>query len=151
MDGSPDVPGGELQPLQKKKPITPRVHGVLDYATVVAFLNAPMVFGFHGTPAVIVYWLAGIHLLMTGCTDFPLGFFKFIPFRIHGAIDLVAGIFLLVAPWLLGFADDYAARNFFVAVAVITLVVVVLTDYSQRVVLPPPGPGDRRRWRPLVR
>jgi len=43
------------------KPISARVHGVLDYATVVGFLNAPMVFGFHGTPAVIVYWLAGIH------------------------------------------------------------------------------------------
>lgn len=52
-----------------RKAVTARVHGVLDYATVAAFLNAPMVFGFHGTPAAIVYWLAGIHLLMTGCTD----------------------------------------------------------------------------------
>jgi len=43
---------------------------VLDYATVAAFLNAPMVFGFHGDPAATVYWLAGIHLLMTGCTDY---------------------------------------------------------------------------------
>src|SRR5947199_3453351 len=102
MEGSADAPG-ELQPLMRKKLITARIHGVLDYATVVVFLNAPMVFGFHGTPAVIVYWLAGIHLLMTGCTDFPLRFFKFIPLRIHGAIDLVVGIFLLVARWLLGF------------------------------------------------
>ena len=75
------------------KLISGRVHGVLDYATVAAFLNAPMVFGFQGTTAAaIVYWLAGIHLLMTGCTDFPLGVFKWIPFKIHGAIELVAGI-----------------------------------------------------------
>jgi hypothetical protein len=129
------------------KPVTARVHGVLDYATVAAFLNAPMVFGFHGTPAAVVYWMAGIHLLMTGCTDFPVGLFRWIPFRIHGAIEAVAGIFLLVAPWALGFAQDAAARNFFLAIGIITLIVVALTDYSQRVVLPPPDPADRRQWR----
>jgi hypothetical protein len=129
------------------KPISARIHGVLDYATVAAFLNAPMVFGFHGTPAAIVYWLAGLHLLVTGFTDFPLGLFKMIPFRVHGVIDLLAGIFLLVSPWLFGFASDNAARNFFIAIGVITFVVVALTDYSQRVEIPPPAPGDRRRWR----
>jgi hypothetical protein len=56
-------------------------------------------------------------------------------------------VFLLVAPWLFGFSELYAARNFFVAMAIVTFVVVVLTDYSQRVEIPPPEPGDRRRWR----
>jgi len=129
------------------KPVTARVHGVLDYATVAAFLNAPMVFGFHGSPAAIVYWLAGIHLLMTGCTDFPLGFFKWIPFRIHGVIELVAGLFLLVAPWAFGFAQDVAARNFFLAIGIVVLVVVAVTDYSQRALPPPRDPSDRRQWR----
>ena len=130
-----------------KKPVSARLHGVLDYATVAAFLNAPMVFGFHGTPATIVYWVAGIHLLMTGCTDFPVGFFMWIPFKIHGVIELLAGLFLLVAPWVFGFAQDAAARNFFLAIAIILLVVVALTDYSQRVVRPPQDPADRRQWR----
>lgn len=129
------------------KPVSPRVHGVIDYATVAAFLNAPMVFGFHGTSAAIVYWLAGIHLLMTGCTDFPVGLFRWIPFKIHGVIELLAGLFLLVAPWVFGFAQDGAARNFFLAIAVILLIVVALTDYSQRVVPPPQDPADRRQWR----
>jgi len=129
------------------KPVSARVHGVLDYATVAAFLNAPMVFGFHGTPAAIAYWLAGVHLLMTGCTDFPVGFFMWIPFKVHGVIELLAGIFMLVAPWSFGFAQDAAARNFFVAMAIILLVVVALTDYSQRVVRPPQDPSDRRQWR----
>jgi SPW repeat len=129
------------------KPISARIHGVLDYATVAGFLNAPMVFGFHGTPATIVYWLAGIHLLMTGCTDFPLGFFKFIPFRIHGAIELVAGVFLIAAPWIYGFAGDSVPRNFFFVMAIVIFVVVALTDYSGRVVLPPAEAGDRRQRR----
>lgn len=130
-----------------RKAVTARVHGVLDYATVAAFLNAPMVFGFHGTPAAIVYWLAGIHLLMTGCTDFPLGIFRWIPFKVHGVIELMAGIFILVAPWVFGFGGDHTARNVFLAIAIIVLVVVALTDYSQRVEIPPQEPNDRRRWR----
>jgi hypothetical protein len=129
------------------KPVSARAHGVLDYATVAAFLNAPMVFGFHGTPAAIAYWLAGIHLLMTGCTDFPVGFFMWIPFRIHGVIELLAGIFVLAAPWIFGFAQEIAARNFFLGIAIMLLLVVALTDYSQRVVRPPQDPADRRQWR----
>src|SRR5256885_17237879 len=102
------------------KPISARVHGVLDYATVAAFLNAPMVFGFSGaTGATILYWLSGIHLLMTGCTDFPLGVFKWIPSKIHGAIEVVAGFVILAAPWRLGLPTVHTARTIFVAFAVI--------------------------------
>ena len=62
-------------------------------------------------------------------------------------IELLAGIFLLLAPWLYGFAGEIAARNFFVAMAIIIFVVVALSDYSGRVVLPPAEPGDRRQRR----
>ncbi len=129
------------------KPISPRVHGVLDYAIVAIFLNAPMVFGFTGRPAAALYWLAGIHLLMTGITDIPYGMFKVIPFRVHGALDLLGSLFLLVAPWVLGFSGDAAPRNFFLAVAVVGFVIIALTDYTPRVEIPPREPGDRREWR----
>ena len=129
------------------KPVSARLHGVLDYATVAAFLNAPMVFGFHGVPAAIVYWLAGIHLLMTGCTNFLLGVFRWIPFRIHGVIELLAGIFILAAPWVFGFGQDQTARNFFLAIGIVVLVVVALTDYSQRIEIALQDPNDRRRWK----
>ena len=129
------------------KPIPARVHGVLDYAVAAVFLNAPMVLGFQHTRAsTIAYWLTGIHLLLTACTDFPLGPFKWIPFKIHGAIELVAGLFVLVAPWIFGFRDQGVPRNFFVAMGVLILVVTALTDYASRETLPPRQPGDRRRW-----
>lgn len=129
------------------KPISARVHGVLDYVAVAAFLNAPLVLGFkHTTASVIAYWLCGIHLLLTGCTDFPLGAFKWIPFRIHGAIELVAGLFVVVAPWIFSFGNLPGARNFFVVMGLIILVIAALTDYAARVELPARQPGDRRRW-----
>lgn len=129
------------------KPISARVHGVLDYAVAAVFLNAPMVFGFQHTPASrIAYWLTGIHLLLTACTDFPLGPFKWIPFRLHGAIELVAGLFVVAAPWIFGFSNQLPPRNFFVAIGVLILIVAALTDYTVRETLPLRQPGDRRRW-----
>jgi hypothetical protein len=113
---------------------------------VAIFLNAPMVFGFTGPAASALYWLAGMHLLMTGITDFPYGMFKVIPFRIHGALDVLGGLFLLVAPWVLGFAADGGPRNFFLATGVLGFAVIALTDYMPRAEVPPREPGDRRRW-----
>jgi hypothetical protein len=129
------------------RPISPRVHGILDYAAVAIFVNAPLVFGFSGTAASALYWLAGIHVLMTGITDFPYGMFKVIPFRIHGAIDGLGGLFLVVAPWVLGFAADARSRNFFLAMAILGFAIIALTDYTPTAAVPPRKPGDRRRWR----
>lgn len=129
------------------KPISPRVHGILDYAFVAIFLNGPMVFGFNGAPASALYWLAGIHLLMTGITAIPYGMFKVIPFRIHGAIDVAVGLFLIAAPWLLGFSATADARNFFLVIGILSFIVVALTDYTPQPEVPPREPGDRRRWR----
>jgi len=129
------------------RPISPRIHGVLDYAAAAAFLNAPMVFGFQHTVASrIAYWLTGIHLLLTACTNFPLGPFKWIPFNIHGAIELMAGVFVLIAPWLFGFSDQPGSRNFFVVMGILLLIMVALSDYTARQLLPLRKPGDRRRW-----
>lgn len=129
------------------QPITPRVHGILDYAIVAIFLNAPMVFGFTGTPASTLYWLAGIHLLVTGFTDFPYGMFKVIPFRRHLAVDIAAGFFLVAGPGLLGFAADAASSSFFYVMAIFIFAVVTFTDYSPQLEVPPREPGDRRQWR----
>ena len=59
--------------------ISTRSHGVLDYATVAGFSLLPLLFGLSGTPMYLSYSLAGIHLLMTVMTNFPLGIFRIIP------------------------------------------------------------------------
>ena len=55
------------------KPITPSTHGYLDYVTVAVFLLAPKLLGFEGLPALLSWTLAGVHLVLTLATDFPLG------------------------------------------------------------------------------
>ena len=111
------------------KILSPRVHGYLDYGVVALLLLAPSLFGFGGAPATICYVLAVAHAAMTLMTAFPLGIAKIIPFSIHGAIEVVASVFLVAAPWLFNFAHVLAARNFFIASAVMLGVVWLVTDY----------------------
>ena len=112
------------------KIISPTHHGYLDFITVVIFLFAPTVFGLNGLPAVLAYLLAVIHLAVTLATDFPSGVIKIIPFTLHGLIERVVGPLLVVIPFILGFANEAAARNFYIFIGIIIIIVGVLTDYE---------------------
>ena len=123
------------------KILSPYVHGILDFVVVIAFALAPTVLGFAGTPRTLCYVLAVVHAAMTLLTAFPLGAIKIIPFPTHGVIELVAAVFIILAPFLLGFTDGLDAKYFYVGAGITILVVVLLTDYRAA---PPPE-------RPLAR
>lgn len=113
-----------------KKIITPLVHGYLDYITVVIFLAAPALVGLTGLAGVLAYALAVIHLAMTLFTDFPLGLSKLVPFPIHGWVERIVGPVLVLVPFVLGF--DATARNFYIFMGIVIIVVGLLTDYEQK-------------------
>jgi hypothetical protein len=89
------------------KPIPSRVHGILDYVVGVLLLLAPSLFGFADNDAARnTAYIVGIGtLLYSVFTAYELGVVKIIPYRVHLGLDLVAGIFLALSPWLLDFAD----------------------------------------------
>jgi hypothetical protein len=109
-----------------------RLHGFLDLVTVAVFLLAPFFFGLGGYVAAVAWGLAVVHLLMTLFTRFPLGLVKVIPFPIHGVVELVVGVVLVLAmPRLLGAGLGSPARTFFIGAGVAILVVWVLTRYRE--------------------
>ena len=112
------------------KILSARLHGLIDYAVVLLFLLAPTLFGFGGTPQIACYVVAAVHLTMSLLTAYPLGIAKLIPFPLHGRIEMVVVPALVVLPWLLGFSEVLAARNFFLAAAAAIAVVVFLTNYN---------------------
>lgn len=91
---------------------SPTLHGCLDYVTVVLFLVAPTLVGLSGIAGTLSYTLAAIHLGMTLATDFSLGEVKVIPFAIHGWVERVVGLALILLPFALGF--DAPAQVFYV-------------------------------------
>ncbi|SNX60866.1 hypothetical protein SAMN06296273_2331 [Nitrosomonas ureae] len=115
------------------KVISPRMHGYLDFLTVILFLLAPTIFGLSDLPALLAYGLAVIHLIVTLASDFPFGIVKIIPFTVHGWIERIVGPTLIAIPFILGFSNDEAARNFYMAAGGVIILVGVLTDYQGQV------------------
>lgn len=112
--------------------LSPWVHGVLDFVTVALLVVGAIAVGLGGSPAAIAFVLAAVHLLMTLLTDFPMGVWKRIPFFVHGIVELVVGIGLLVLPSFAGYGPGSPARRFYLAMGALVLVVWALTAYRPR-------------------
>jgi hypothetical protein len=122
-----------------RKPISPRVHGILDYATVATVAAAPRMLDFPEEAERLCYALAGGYLGLSLFTDYPLSARRTIPFKGHGITEAVIGAALPTLPWALGFSQHRAARNFCFGLSALTAVVAALTDWST------PDRGRRRR------
>ena len=114
------------------KPITPYVHGVIDYTTSAAISAAPRLMKFPRRAAMACYALAGSYTALSMLTDYPLAAKRLIPFKAHGATELLLGAALPAIPWMLGFANKTAARNFFIGLSAATGVVAAMTDWDKK-------------------
>jgi len=104
-------------------------HGVIDYLMVILLAIGPGVAGFHGAQATICYALAAVHFLLTVITRFPLGVLKTLPFWLHGTVEIIVAVLLVILPWLANFSAGVNSRKFFVAIGVLIFVIWLLTDY----------------------
>jgi hypothetical protein len=109
--------------------ISPMFHGVIDYLMVIILAIGPGVAGFHGKQQLFCYVLAAVHFLLTVVTRFPLGAVKVVALPMHGAIELLVGILLVILPWLANFSAGVNSRNFFVCIGALILIIWAMTDY----------------------
>jgi hypothetical protein len=116
--------------MKRPKPISPRVHGMLDYSTAAAVAAAPRVLDLPTPASRLFETLAGGYTALSAVTDYPLSVRRMVPFKGHGAAELAIGLALPAMPWLLGFADNRAARNLCFGLTALTLVVAALTDWE---------------------
>ena len=121
-------------------------HGVIDYVIFILLVTGPSISGFAGKQATLAYILAAVLFILTICTRFPLGVVKSIRFPIHGAIELLLAILLLILPWIANFARGIKSRNFYVAIGLLMLIVWVITDFrgirNRRNVIPSREDGE---------
>ena len=106
--------------------IPTKFHAPLDYIVGVALIASPWIFQFsEHTAATVVPIVLGIGLIAYSLiTDYELGVWKVAPMAVHNLIDIVAGGFLALSPWLFGFADE--STNVWVPHLVVGLAAVFL-------------------------
>lgn len=110
------------------KIISPRIHAIIDYLLVVFLLASPLIFGFTGRVALFTYVLGGLHLALTLLTNYSGGVAKIIPLPVHGLIEFIVGLLLIIVAYC--FLNNHPdAKHFFTAVSAVILVAFLLTDY----------------------
>lgn len=112
--------------------LPPFAHGLFDYLTVLYFFLSPSLFTLTPTVATISYLLGAVHLMLTLFTHYPLGVKKIIPFRVHGFIELVVSILLMVMPLLMGESVTFYDSLFFILTGVAILLVWILSRYKKK-------------------
>jgi hypothetical protein len=89
--------------------IPTRIHGIADYLGGLLLLLAPNLLGFSEADAAAAWVprILGVAFLgLAVLTRYELGLIKVIPMSVHLMVDYLASAFLIISPWLFGFADE---------------------------------------------
>lgn len=109
------------------------VHSAIEYVAALLLLAAPFLFDFErGVATGTSLALGGVVLLVALITRSPLGVTKTLAVSAHATLDYVLAVVLVLAPFVLGFADDSAAVTFFVLLGVAHAALSLLTRFPQK-------------------
>ncbi len=110
------------------------IHVLIEYGIGLLTILAPFLFSFDATAAEILAVLTGAGILVFAVlTDAPTGIARTLPVASHVVIDYVLGLFLIVAPFVFGFAgDDNAATAYFIVFGLLFVMLAVLTRYHDK-------------------
>lgn len=98
-----------------------KTHGVIDYLMGIILIISPWVLGFNqGGPETIIPVVIGAAIiLMSLFTDYELGLVRSIPMPTHLLLDVLAGIFLALTPWLFDFNEIVMAPHLIFGIALL--------------------------------
>lgn len=112
------------------KPISPKLHALIDYGLVSSLLTMPSLLGF-SEPVKKIYTVEALVLLVyVALTDQPVRVKPLIPFPVHGKIDpFNVGQFALQT-FSKPFRNDRKARLFNLVFTALAGLTVLLTDWK---------------------
>lgn len=119
--------------MLREGPIPRLVFGILEYLLGIAFIAAPFVFDFDsGVATGLAVAMGVLILILAAVSDGPTSLVNQLPTPVAVTLDYLVAIFLIAAPFLLGFAGDAAARNFFLIAGVVFLLLTIGTRFKPR-------------------
>jgi hypothetical protein len=123
---SPDSAG-----FLQRGPISPRLHGTLDYPLAAVLIAGPLLLDFDDhTAKVLVLVIGAAAALLAVGTAWSRGIIRVLPPVLHGVADVGATIVLIALPFILGFTDDGPATAFCILVGLGGLGATLLTRFE---------------------
>jgi hypothetical protein len=114
----------------KQGPVPAYVHGIIEYLAAALFIAAPFLLDFQDDAATAVSLIVGVIILIVAAsTAWTTGLINSIPVQAHVVLDYVIAIFLIAAPFVLGFSDDGTAAAFFIVLGVVHLLLTIATRF----------------------
>jgi hypothetical protein len=112
-------------------PISPALHGTLDYPLAAVLIVGPLVLHFGDDTAKWFIFAVGVAaaVLAVG-TAWSRGIVHLIPPVWHGYADIAATVALIVAPFVLGYSDHAVPTVFSIVVGAGGLVATLLTRFD---------------------
>ena len=119
----------------RRGPISPRLHGTLDYPLAAVLIAGPLVLNFDDDTAKACVLVVGAAatLLALG-TAWSRGIVHVVPPIVHGLADIGATIALIAAPFVLGYSDHAVATAFSIVVGAGGLGATLLTRFESDLV-----------------
>jgi hypothetical protein len=114
------------------KPITPKLHGLLDYTLAAGNLAMPTLLKMPRGPRIVFAAFGVIQGTLNAITAQPLSLRKKIPFAAHGVIEKSSTPLYIVAPLIAGAQKDARSRAYWIAIGVALVAVYNLTDWNAK-------------------
>src|SRR3954451_1152326 len=107
------------------------LHGIGDYGAGIALIVVALIVGGTDKAVLTGVILGAVLLAVSLVTRYPLGAVKAVPFPVHSLGDYLGGLLLILAPFVLDFADsDTGLAVFYIGVGAVVVLLSLMTDYQ---------------------
>lgn len=113
-----------------RRPITPKLHGAIDYVFLTTMLTVPTALGLPPRARGLFAAFGAIQGSLNAVTDQPLALARRVPFRTHGLIEKSSGPLYVGLPAATGILRDSRTRAFFAVMGAVLVTVYNLTDWN---------------------
>jgi hypothetical protein len=123
--------GRKKQKPTPAKPISPKLHGAIDYGFLGLNLAAPSLLGLKGPARMLPYLIGGVQGGLNAVTDQPYAARRAVPFPVHGAIEKWSAPAYVLLPVVTGALKQPRARAYFGGLLGVLATVWPLTDWNR--------------------
>jgi hypothetical protein len=113
------------------KLISPKLHGIIDYALIIFLYASPTLFAMPKDISTDTYLLATAQLILTIITDYSFGIFRVVPLKTHRIIELVVTAGLIISAFTILLYDE-RAKPYYAALGIFWFIVAVFTDHDKK-------------------